>query len=105
MNARMGAVRWWRSASSATIAGAPLWRLVAIAGSLLILGLGVYKQIRPQYLSPDTSDFYTYYHAALALRAGENPFAPVVAWIHGYAPGDPLLPTFYVYTPFFALLL
>jgi hypothetical protein len=96
---------WWRSAVRVTVAGIPIWSLVVGTASLLVLAIGVYKQIHPQYLSPDTSDFFTYYQAALAVRSGANPFAPVIAWIHGYAPGDPLLPVYYVYAPIFALML
>ncbi len=105
MSSRVETTPWWRPAVRVTVAGIPLWRLVVGAASLLVLAVGVYKQIHPQYLSPDTSDFYTYYQAALAVRSGANPFAPVIAWIHGYAPGDPLLPVYYVYAPVFALML
>ena len=105
MSSRVETTPWWRSAVRVTVAGIPLWRLVVGAASLLVLAVGVYKQIHPQYLSPDTSDFYTYYQAALAVRSGANPFAPVIAWIHGYAPGDSLLPVYYVYAPVFALAL
>ncbi len=105
MNLRASATRWWESAMRATIAGAPAWRWVAAAGSLLVLVIGLSKQIAPQYLSLSDSDFYTYYQAALAVREGLNPFAPVMAWIHGYQPGDPLVPSYYVYAPLFAWLI
>jgi hypothetical protein len=105
MGSGVETISWWRSAASASVVGVPIWRLVVGAVSLLVLGVGVYKQIHPQYLSPDTSDFFTYYQSALAVRSGSNPFAPVIAWIHGYAPGDPLLPVYYVYAPIFAMTL
>lgn len=105
MNARESALRWWRAATSATIAGTPMWRLVVAIGSLLVLVIGLYRQIHPTYLNLQDSDFYTYYQAALTVRDGANPFAPVVAWMHSYTPGDVFVPNFYVYAPIFAFLL
>lgn len=105
MDIRASAIRWWRSATSATIAGAPVWRVVAIVLSGLILVYGLYRQIFVQYQGTASDDFYSYYQAALAVRSGGNPFVGVATWIHGYAPGDPLVATYYVYAPFFAFLL
>src|SRR5262249_19892297 len=99
------ASRWWRTTSSVSILGTAVWRWILGAGSAIILLLCLYKQIHPQYLSPLDSDFYAYYQAALAIRGGGNPFTPVSAWIHTYRPGDPLIASYYVYAPFFALLI
>jgi Glycosyltransferase family 87 len=105
MNMRASALRWWGSVTGITVAGTPAWRWVVAIGSLLVLVASLYRQIHPTYLNLQDSDFYTYYQAALTVRDGVNPFAPVVAWIQSYHPGDVFVPNFYVYAPIFAFLL
>lgn len=80
------------------------WRVAAVIGCVLILGWGLYRKIHLQPGEMADSDFYSYYQAALVVRHGGNPFAPVAAWISGYHPGSILIASYYVYAPLFALL-
>lgn len=72
---------------------------------LVVFGLVLLKELHVSRSDLYGSDFHTFYAAALALRHGHSPFDPVDAWIRGYTPGAYLNPTYYVYTPFFALLI
>lgn len=72
---------------------------------LVVFGLVLLKELHVSRSDLYGSDFHTFYTAALALRHGHSPFDPVDAWIRGYTPGAYLNPTYYVYTPFFALLI
>jgi glycosyltransferase involved in cell wall biosynthesis len=90
---------------SSDIADTRGWRVVAALGCALILAWGLYRKIRLQPGEMANSDFYTYYQAALVVRHGGNPFAPVAAWISGYHPGSDLIASYYVYAPLFALLI
>jgi len=79
--------------------------LLVVVTCSLIIAVGLYKQIRPQDFQLKDSDFYSYYNAALALRHGANPFAPVASWMRTYVPGSELRASYYVYAPSFALLI
>lgn len=76
---------------------------VAIATvCLLILILGLYRQVSPQpYQAPD---FANTYRAAVALRDGTNIYAPALEWVETYQRGQPLKDQ-YFYAPTYALLL
>lgn len=65
----------------------------------------VYREVGVWMGGPQGVDFTTYYKAALDVRAGANPFGATIAWIHSYTPGSQIKGSYFVYTPFFALLL
>lgn len=84
------------------------WRLIASALCLMVLGIGLYRQIAPgAYLIPFT-DFKSFFQAALDVRHGVDPYQPAIAWLKGYSPtgnGTLFATKSYVYPPFFALML
>src|SRR5579864_14527 len=78
------------------------WQLVIDLVCLALLAIGLLRQIVPQnYQAPD---FTHTYDAALAMRHGDNLYAPALAWVESYAPGNPFTDQ-YFYAPTFALLL
>lgn len=81
------------------------WRLLACAACLAILAGVLYKELHVSDYFLRHSDFYSYYQAALDVRNQTNPLAPVAGWIHGYHSGQAFVASYFVYTPFFALLL
>ena len=85
--------------------GPRTWRILACAVCLAILAVVLYKELRVSDYFLRGSDFYSYYQAALDVRGGINPLAPVAGWIHGYHTGEPFVASYFVYTPFFALML
>src|SRR5262245_8580164 len=79
----------------------PQLRFAVSLVCLSVLIVGVVRQIAPQdYQAPDFSHTYS---AARALRVGENVYAPALAWVQHYEPGEPLTNQ-YFYAPTFALL-
>lgn len=80
------------------------WQTGVAALCLLIMAAGLFWEVRTPSSRLLDYDFYSYYAAARAIRHGLNPFAPVVAWIQSYQPGQPFVASYYVYAPFFALL-
>lgn len=80
------------------------WQNVLVAFCALLLAGGLYWEVRTPRTYLLSYDFYSYYTAALDMRTGINPFASVAAWIHGYQLGQPFVASYYVYAPFFALL-
>jgi hypothetical protein len=81
------------------------WRALVCLASVGALVFGLVRQWNVPGWPITQSDFFTYYNAALAVRHGANPFAPVAAWIHSYTPGSPHIANYFVYTPAFAGLL
>lgn len=82
-----------------------MWRLLACCVCLAVLGVVLYKELHVSDFFLQGSDFHSYYQAALDVRNGANPLAPVAAWIASYHIGQPFIASYFVYTPFFALLL
>jgi glycosyltransferase involved in cell wall biosynthesis len=82
-------------------------RLGVGVACLMVIAFGFARQYRT-YTFPGatitSSDFFSYYQAAQAVRHGVNPFVSVAAWIQSYTAGSPLRASYYVYAPFFALL-
>lgn len=75
--------------------------LLSLAASVALVALLAYESHTfPQI----ESDFHTYYQAAAAVRHGGDPYASVMSWITHYS-GGKLYADYYVYAPFFALLL
>ena len=81
------------------------WHYVLAILCVLLLAGGLYWEVRTPRSQMLSYDFYSYYTAALDVRNGINPFAPVAAWIHSYQPGQPFVASYYVYAPFFALVM
>lgn len=81
------------------------WRLLACGACLVVLAVVLYKELHVSDYFLRHSDFYSYYQAAHDVRNGTNPLAPVAGWIHGYQTGQRFIASYFVYTPFFALLL
>ncbi|HEX8036792.1 MAG TPA: glycosyltransferase 87 family protein, partial [Ktedonobacterales bacterium] len=80
------------------------WRLPIILVCLGILLFAYARLYQACSSALETCDFFAYYNAALSVRHGIDPFAPVAAWIYTYQPGQPFVASYYVYAPFFALL-
>jgi hypothetical protein len=78
------------------------WRVVVGLLCLAVLIVGLFRQIAPQpFQAPD---FANTYRAAQALREGSDLYAPALAWVEAYKPGEPLKDQ-YFYAPTYALLL
>lgn len=80
-------------------------RVAVLIGCIAVLGYSLVRQLIQPGVSIYSSDFHSYYIAALAVRHGADPFTPAVTWIASYKPGVPFVASYYVYTPFFALLI
>ncbi|HLZ24028.1 MAG TPA: glycosyltransferase family 87 protein [Ktedonobacterales bacterium] len=82
-----------------------MWRLLACCVCLAVLAVVLYRALHITDYFLRHSDFYSYYQAALDVRHGANPLAPVAGWIHGYQAPQRFVASYFVYAPFFALLL
>jgi hypothetical protein len=80
-------------------------RFVLAALSLLVVGIVLFRELAVDRYFLFHSDFNSYYQAALAVRHGSDPLAAAAAWIQRYQPGQPFIASYYVYTPFFAVLI
>ena len=85
--------------------GHPASKPLVTLGAALVTLVIVYLQVRATSAGISSADLYAYYDAALAVRERRDPFVPVATWIASYHPGETLVATYYVYTPFFAALL
>jgi hypothetical protein len=96
------ALRWVLSSPRALLVMNGLFAFVA--------AFNVYRLFGPTSYQIYQADFHTYYQAALAVRAGHNPFAPAVAWMQATLHHRPDTPpighiSLYVYPPLLAIAL
>jgi hypothetical protein len=79
--------------------------MLTCIAALVVLAAVLGKELHVSNYDLERSDFHSYYQAALAVRRGANPLAPVASWISSYRAGQPLIASYFVYTPSFALLI
>lgn len=78
-------------------------RSLVSLGALIVLAALLLYEVRASFRAVNL-DISTYLGAASAVRHGSDPFAPVMAWITHYSGGQ-FQANYYVYAPFFAMLL
>lgn len=80
------------------------WQRGLMILCVLLFAGSLYWEVRTPRSGLLSYDFYSYYTAAFDVRNSIDPFASVAAWIHSYQLGQPFVASYYVYAPFFALL-
>lgn len=81
------------------------WRLLTCGACLAVIAVVLYKELHVSAYDLQRSDFHSYYQAALNVRNHMDPLAPVAGWIASYHAGQQFIASYFVYTPFFALLI